>query len=55
MYDMYEYNRPEARAPEQEVTRPARRVRPRRPAADALQVALDRRDNGGDASPSRDQ
>jgi hypothetical protein len=71
MYDMYEFNRPDARPPatrpargaERAVTRPARaaertaarRARPGRPAADALQVALDRRDNGGDAAGAVDQ
>lgn len=71
MYDMYEFNRPDARPPatrpargaERATARPsrgaeratARRARPGRPAADALQVALDRRDNGGDADGALDQ
>ena len=62
MYDMYPWNQPVG--PDERgrrTTRPAARrlaTRPRRrapsgPAAAALQVALDRRDNGG-ASPAAD-
>jgi len=59
MYDMYHWDQPEP---------PARRAagrtgRPRRPAGgtprpgpeQAVQVALDRRDNGGDSGARRDQ
>ena len=59
MYDMYYWDQPEPPA-----RRPASRIpHPRRPAdgtpyprpAQAVQVALDRRDNGGDSGASRDQ
>ena len=62
MYDMYPWNQPAGPdergrrttrpAVPRPATRPRRRV-PSGPAAAALQVALDRRDNGG-ASPAVD-
>ncbi len=56
MYDMYHWD---SSAQATEDTRNNRQVRARagRPAAaaQAVQVALDRRDNGGDASGPRDQ
>ena len=56
MYDMYHWDRS---VPATEDTGNARPdpARARRPAAaaQAVQVALDRRDNGGDASDPRDQ
>ncbi|MGP7999028.1 MAG: hypothetical protein ACLPKI_17175 [Streptosporangiaceae bacterium] len=62
MYDMYPWNQPGAhdgqrrRAPRPAARRPAAtagRRAPAGPAARALQVALDRRDNGA-ASPAAD-
>jgi hypothetical protein len=56
VYDMYHWDRP---VPATEKTGNTSRAhaRSRRPAAavQAVQVALDRRDNGGDASDPRDQ
>ena len=66
MYDMYYWDQPDQDALDG-ARRPGRPVRgtrhPRRPArgahpgmaAQAVQVALDRRDNGGDSSARRDQ
>ncbi len=62
MYDMYPWNQPASQddphAPVSRATSPRRAAKPGRPgpagpAAAALQVALDRRDNGG-ASPAAD-
>ena len=45
MYDMYPWNEPESG-----LSRPGEDAPgPRRPGAEAVQFALDRRDNGGDA------
>jgi hypothetical protein len=66
VYDMYYWDQPDQDALNG-TKRPSRPVRgtrhPRRPApgahpaaaAQAVQVALDRRDNGGDSSARRDQ
>jgi hypothetical protein len=66
VYDMYYWDQPDQDALNG-AKRPSRPVRgtrhPRRPAqgaqpgaaAQAVQVALDRRDNGGDSSARRDQ
>jgi len=66
VYDMYYWDQP-GQAALNGAKRPSRPVRgtrhPRRPgaagapgpAAQAVQVALDRRDNGGDPSATRDQ
>ena len=52
MYDMYPWNQPVPDGPR--LPRPARARRPAGPAVpQALQEALDRRDNGG-ASPAAD-
>ena len=68
MYDMYHWDRSAPATEDTETSRthashqaasngadraPARADRP--PAAQAVQVALDRRDNGGDFRDSRDQ
>ena len=68
MYDMYYWDQPEPPGPA--LTRPrqsrrpvGRAAHPRRPAGgiphpgsvQAVQVALDRRDNGGDSGAPRDQ
>ncbi len=69
MYDMYPWNQPAShdgprdrvrRAGERGATAPRRPAKPRRgapagPAAAALQVALDRRDNGGASPATGDQ
>ena len=64
MYDMYDWDRPDhaarggGRHPSRLVrgTRhPRRGTMPAGPAAQAVQVALDRRDNGGDSGARRDQ
>ena len=69
MYDMYYWDQPEPPGPAaltgaRQSRRPAgRTAHPRRPAAgtphpgpvQAVQVALDRRDNGGDSAAPRDQ
>ena len=65
MYDMYHWDRPVPATEDSGETSPARartggRARARRGtpqprAAQAVQVALDRRDNGGDSRHSRDQ
>ena len=69
MYDMYYWDQPEPPGPAaltraRQHRRPAgRTAQPRRPAggtphprpAQAVQVALDRRDNGGDSGARRDQ
>ena len=53
MYDMYPWNQPGAAAAAHRDRRPDSRRRaltpPAEQAAEALQVALDRRDNGGDS------
>jgi hypothetical protein len=59
VYDMYYWDQPDQDALNG-AKRPSRPVRgTRHPAADAaaqaVQVALDRRDNGGDSSARRDQ
>ncbi len=61
MYDMYSWDQPASPADEQADARPADKPAPAAPAtpspheraARAVQVALDRRDNGGDATPGR--
>ena len=69
MYDMYYWDQPEPPGPAAVTgARPSRRpagrtAHPRRPAGgtphpgpvQAVQVALDRRDNGGDSAAPRDQ
>ncbi len=64
MYDMYYWDQPDppARGVTEHSGRPAGGARRRGgltgragPAAQAVQVALDRRDNGGDSSATRDQ
>jgi hypothetical protein len=54
VYDMYHWD---SSVPATEDTGNAGQTRARRPAAaaQAVQVALDRRDNGGDVSDPRDQ
>jgi hypothetical protein len=56
VYDMYHWDR-SVPATEDTGETSAARAASRRPAAaaQAVQVALDRRDNGGDASDPRDQ
>jgi len=55
VYDMYPWNEPEEQGdPADRATRRGR-GRPRQPAAQALQVALDRRDNGGESPAATDQ
>jgi len=56
VYDMYHWDRsvPATEDTGNTSTAPARASRPAA-AAQAVQVALDRRDNGGDASDPRDQ
>ena len=56
MYDMYHWDS-SAQATEDTGNTSQARARARRPAAaaQAVQVALDRRDNGGDANYPRDQ
>ena len=56
MYDMYHWDSSAQATEDTGNTRQAR-ARARRPAAaaQAVQIALDRRDNGGDASDPRDQ
>jgi len=56
VYDMYPWDSSAQATKDTGNTRQAR-ARARRPAAaaQAVQVALDRRDNGGDASDPRDQ
>jgi hypothetical protein len=56
VYDMYHWDSSVPATEDTSNTSPAR-ARARRPAAaaQAVQVALDRRDNGGDASDPRDQ
>ena len=56
MYDMYHWDS-SAQATEDTGNTSQGRTRAGRPAAaaQAIQVALDRRDNGGDASNARDQ
>jgi hypothetical protein len=55
VYDMYQWDQPDASAPQPSAAvngarRPGRdAVGERGPAAQAVQVALDRRDNGGDS------
>ena len=46
MYDMYPWNESESGLSRQADDAPG----PRRPGAEAVQFALDRRDNGGDAA-----
>jgi hypothetical protein len=58
VYDMYSWDQPASPADEQADARPADKPAPAAPAeheraARAVQVALDRRDNGGDANPGR--
>ena len=61
MYDMYRWDRPASATDDgtavgtnhRSPASPARAGQT--PAARAVQVALDRRDNGGDSSASRDQ
>ena len=57
MYDMYHWDSSVPATEKNGETSPARARASSRPvaAAQAVQVALDRRDNGGDASDSRDQ
>ena len=63
VYDMYHWDQPDppARGVREHSGRPAGGARRRGltgwagPAAQAVQVALDRRDNGGDSSATRDQ
>ena len=57
MYDMYHWDSSVPATKETGETSRARARAGRRPlaAAQAVQVALDRRDNGGDASDPRDQ
>jgi len=51
VYDMYPWNgTPAASAPAAAPAGPAAPVGPAAPATSAVQVALDRRDNGGDAA-----
>jgi hypothetical protein len=55
VYDMYPWNEPEEHGdPADRATRRGR-GRPGQPAAEALQVALDRRDNGGESPAGTDQ
>ena len=57
MYDMYHWDSSVPATEDTGDTSPARGRASRRPpaAAQAVQVALDRRDNGGDAGNARDQ
>ena len=57
MYDMYHWDTSVPATEDTGDAGPARGRASRRPmaAAQAVQVALDRRDNGGDASGRRDQ
>jgi len=64
VYDMYPWNQPaDGSGAGRSSRRPARRPRPRRtgpaapatPAAQALQMALDRRDNGGESAATAGQ
>jgi len=48
VYDMYPWNESESGLSRQADDAPG----PRRPGAEAVQFALDRRDNGGDATPA---
>jgi hypothetical protein len=55
VYDMYPWNEPgEHGDPGDRVARRGA-ARPAQPAAQALQVALDRRDNGGESPAATDQ
>jgi hypothetical protein len=51
VYDMYSWDKPAAPDDEHRDPQPAREDD--EPAARAVQVALDRRDNGGEANPGR--
>jgi hypothetical protein len=63
VYHMYSWDRPPGHADERAESRPAPpeaeptgradRAEDTEPAARAVQVALDRRDNGGDAGPGQ--
>jgi len=59
VYDMYQWDRPAAATNDGAGANhrpPAKSVRARqKPGARAVQVALDRRDNGGDSGAARDQ
>ena len=50
MYDMYTWNEPASPADEHAEASPAAEPSPAGPVAEAVQVALDRRDNGGAAA-----
>jgi hypothetical protein len=55
VYDMYPWNEPDEQGDPGDRAARWGSASPARPAAQALQVALDRRDNGGESPAAADQ